>query len=92
MINVEALAREIAMRMDPDSLLDTSDVAAMLKCEPRYVAEEFAKSPGFPEAYRLTKREGKSHPRWKRSEIQAWINSHSNGATKRGGRPRNRAD
>lgn len=91
-IDVTDLAREIAMRMAPDALLDSEDVAAMLKCEPRYVTEEFAKSPGFPKAIRLTKRAGRSQPRWRRSEVQGWIDSHSNGASKRGGRPRNSDD
>lgn len=91
-IDIVDLAREIAMRMAPDALLDSEDVAAMIKCEPRYVTEEFAKAPGFPKAYRLTKRSGRSQPRWKRSEIQSWIDSHKDGATKRGGRPRNTED
>jgi len=90
--DITELARQIAMRMDPDALLDSADVGAMLKCEARYVAEEFSKAPGFPKPYRLTKRSGRSQPRWKRSEIQAWIESHRNGATKRGGRPRNTDD
>lgn len=91
-IDVTDLAREIAMRMAPDALLDSEDVAAMLKCEPRYVTEEFAKAPGFPKAIRLTKRTGRSQPRWRRSEVQGWIDSHQNGASKRGGRPRNNDD
>lgn len=88
-VDVIDLAREIAMRMDPDALLDSADVGAMLKCEPRSVTEEYAKAPGFPKPYRLTKPTGRSQPRWKRSEIQSWIDSHKNGASKRGGRPRN---
>lgn len=91
-VDVAELAREIAMRMAPDALLDSEDVAAMLKCEPRYVTEEFAKAPGFPKAIRLTKRTGRGQPRWRRSEVQSWIDSHSNGASKRGGRSRNSDD
>ncbi|WP_124455065.1 AlpA family transcriptional regulator [Paucibacter sp. KBW04] len=86
------LAREILIRLDPDSLLDSADVGAMVRCCPEYVTQELAKTPGFPKAYRLTKRRGVGHPRWKRADIQSWIDSHANGATKRGGRPRNNLD
>jgi predicted DNA-binding transcriptional regulator AlpA len=89
MIDVQELAREIAARMAPDSLLDASDVAALLKVSPRYVIEQFALSPGFPKAVRLTGPDGrKGQPRWKRIEIMRWVESHKDGATKRGGRPR----
>jgi len=86
----QGLAREILIRLDPDALMDSADVAAMIRFCPEYVTSEFAKTPGFPKPYRLTKRQGVSYPRWKRADIQAWIDSHANGATKRGGRPRNR--
>lgn len=91
-LDLHDLAREIAMRMDPDALLDSDDVGAMLKCPARAVTEDYARAPGFPKAYRLTKRTGRSQPRWKRSEVQSWIDSHKNGATRRGGRPRNNDD
>lgn len=83
------LARQIAARLDPESLLDAEDVAAILKCSPRYVTEQYAISQGFPKALRLTGPEGRrSKPRWKRSEIMDWINAHTGGRSKRGGRPR----
>ena len=89
MIDVEALAREIACRMSPDALLDAEDVAAMLKVTPRYVTEQYAGAPGFPGAIRLTGPDGRrSKPRWQRSDIAQWISSHRNGASKAGGRPR----
>lgn len=87
------LARQIAARLDPDSLLDAEDVAAMLKCSPRYVREQYACAPGFPKAIRLTgPNERRGSPRWRRSDIMKWIDSHAYGASKRGGRPRNSTD
>lgn len=90
---IEDLARQIAARMDPDALLDAEDVAAILKCSPRYVTEQYVLATGFPKAIRLTGPEKRrSQPRWRRSEIMAWVDAHRNGATTRGGRPRNRVD
>jgi hypothetical protein len=87
--DVMELARQIAFRMGPDCLLDSADVGAMLKCGAHKVIREWVKAPGFPQAYRLTQAgTSSSHPRWKRGEIQAWIDGHANGASKRGGRPR----
>lgn len=90
---IESLARQIAARMDPDALLDAEDVAAILKCSPRYVTEQYVLAAGFPKAIRLTGPEKRrSQPRWRRSEIMAWVDAHRNGATTRGGRPRNKVD
>ena len=52
-IDLRALARELAARMADDSLLDSDDVAALLKCSPRQVLERYALTPGFPPAIRL---------------------------------------
>ena len=88
-IDIEALARQIAVRMDPTALLDAEDVGAMLKCTARYVREEFLKAPGFPKPLRLTGPDGRrGNPRWRRQDINAWVAAHVNGASKRGGRPR----
>lgn len=88
-IDVQALAREIASRMAPDALLDTEDVAALIKVAPRVVLEQYVPEPGFPKPIRLTRKGGgKGQPRWQRKDIMAWIESHKNGRTKRGGRPR----
>lgn len=87
--DVADLAREITARMSPDALLDAADIAALIKCRPRYVTEHFAAAPGFPKAIRLTgPNGGRSQPRWRRSEVMAWVDSHANGASRRGGRPR----
>lgn len=88
-VDVVELARHIVMRMDPEALLDRADVGAMLKCQPRYVGEVYAKAEGFPKPYTLTTKNGKSHPLYKRKDIQAFIDRHNpEPAKKTGGRPR----
>lgn len=90
---IQELARQIAARMSPDALLDAEDVAAILKCSARYVTEQYVLATGFPKAIRLTGPDKRrSKPRWKRIEIMDWVDSHTNGSTKRGGRPRNPID
>lgn len=88
--DLQALAREIAARMAPDALLDLEDVAALLKCTSRYVSEHYAKVPGFPPALQLPSSKGRvSRPRWQRSDIIAWVESHKAGKDRsKGGRPR----
>jgi len=83
-LNYEALGREIAIRLMPDSLLSTEDVAAMLRYTPRYVRENLVLSPGFPEAIRLPirRKDGKlvsGDPRWRRADILEWIEANRNG-------------
>lgn len=88
-VNIDDLARKIAMRMDPEALLDAEDVGAWLKCSGRYVLEHYVLAPGFPRAIRLTLPEGrKSNPRWRRQDISQWIDAHLNGRSTRGGKPR----
>ncbi len=88
-IDIEALARQIAFRMAPESLMDAEDVGAYLKCSARYVQERYSITPGFPKAIRLTGPDGRrGNARWRRSDITEWVNSHINGQSKRGGRPR----
>lgn len=88
-IDVQTLAREIAARMSPDALLDAEDVGALLKVSARYVTEEYVPAPGFPKPIRLTGPDGRrGKPRWQRRDIVAWIESHKDGRSKRGGRPR----
>lgn len=89
-VDVEELARHIALRMDPDALMDAEDVGAYLKFTPRYVTERLVGSPSFPAAIRLAGPNGsRSNPRWRRRDIVAYVDSHIAGMTKRGGRPRN---
>lgn len=92
-VDVQELAREIAVRLAPDALLEAEDVGAMLKCDARYVTEQYAAAPGFPKALRLTGKGGrKSKPRWIRSDIVDWIEKHKNGRSTRGGRRRDTTD
>ena len=92
-IDVVALAREIAARLSPDALLDAEDVGALLHCTPRYVTENFVPAVGFPKPVRLTGVGGRRGlPRWIRADIIAWVAKHRNGASTKGGRPRNRPD
>lgn len=91
-IEVESLAREIAFRLAPDALLDATDVAHILGCQPRYVTEHYGKTPGFPGAIRLPGPNGnKGHPRWIRAEIAEWIRAQrapDSKMAKKPGRPR----
>lgn len=91
--DIQALAREIAARIAPDALLDAEDVGAMFKVTARYVTEELIKAPGFPKAIRIAGRNGRrGQPRWLRADIAAFIATHKDGVTKRGGRPRKPVD
>lgn len=92
-INLEELAREIAVRMAPEALLTADDVGALLGCTARYVRERFAELENFPKPIRFKlDHESYTQPRWKRSELYDYIEAH--GLTeiqhrKRSGRPRN---
>lgn len=90
-VDVEALAREISNQLAPDALLDTADVASILKCSTRYLAEEVSRSPGFPKAIRFAGPDGRrSNARWQRRDIIEWIESQKMHAT-HVGRPRKNA-
>lgn len=87
---LQDLAREIACRLDPDALCDAKDAGALFKRSPRYVIDRYSKMVGFPHAIRLPTENGnKGQPLWPRKELIAWMLAHRNGASKRGGRPRN---
>lgn len=87
-VDIELLAREIASRLAQDALLDAADVARLIKCSPRYLAEEVSSFPGFPKAIRFAGHHGlRMHARWQRREIVEWIESQKTRA-KHVGRPR----
>lgn len=87
-LDLQALAREIAARMDPLALLDADDVGALLKCCPRQVTERYAKTAGFPKPVPLAVEAGKrARPRWQRRDIAEWIESRK-AREKKPGRPR----
>lgn len=89
-VDVEALARAISSQLAPDGLLGAADVASMLKCSPRYLAEEVSRSPGFPKAIRFVGPNGRrSNPRWQRRDIMEWIEGQKTPPS-RVGRPRNK--
>lgn len=90
-IDMRELARHLGAMIADDALLDTEDVAAMLKVSPRYVSESYVNAPGFPAPIYLTGSEGrKSKPRWMRRDVIEWISKHAAGYSPRGGRPRKR--
>jgi len=89
-INIQELAREIAVRLAPDALLNAEDVAALLKCSTSYVLEQYVHAPGFPPSIRIVGPNGRrGHPRWRRSEIMDWIDLNQETNIGRAGRPRN---
>jgi len=88
-LNIQELAREIAVRLAPDALLNAEDVAALLKCSTGYVLEHYVHAPGFPYAIRLAGPNGRrGQPRWRRSEIMDWIDTQHVRHNSRAGRPR----
>lgn len=90
-LDMKELARHLGAMIADDALLDTEDVAAMLKVTPRYVSESYVKAPGFPRPIYLTGADGrKSKPRWIRRDVIEWIGRHAEGRPSRGGRPRKR--
>lgn len=86
-IDLQALAREIAARMDPLALLDADDVAALMKYRKRTVLEDLAKKPWFPKPVNL---DG-GQPRWLRADITACLEARREKAEKKPGRPRRAA-
>lgn len=88
-IDISELARQIAARMAPDALLSPDDVGTLLDCTGRYVSSQYALSPGFPKAVRLTGPDGRrSKPKYRRSAVMAWIDGHEDNRSHRGGAAR----
>jgi hypothetical protein len=88
-IDLQALAREIAARMDPDAWLDANDVGALMKYEARYVTDVLVHEPGFPKAIRRRTKDGRrGQLRWPRRAILAHMEAIARGANPKGGRPR----
>jgi predicted DNA-binding transcriptional regulator AlpA len=88
-IDMADLARRVAALTDPEALLDADDVAAWLKCTARYVKEHYAKSGDFPQPMRLPAAEGRrGQPRWRRQDIQDWLDQHRPRARGKPGRKR----
>lgn len=83
-IDLDALARKIATRLDPAALLDAEDLAALWKYAKRTVLEDLAKRSWFPKPVDL----GGGQPRWMRADILACLEERRTKAAKKPGRPR----
>lgn len=89
LVDIVALAREIAVQMAPDALLNREDLAVMLRCATKSL-DRYVNSSGFPRPIRLQGSDGtRSNRRWLRADVVAWIKSHETVEQKRVGRPRN---
>ena len=49
--DLETLARLIAVRIDPITLLDAADVGERLKCSAKYVLEQYMPRLGLPNPF-----------------------------------------
>lgn len=58
-----------------DTLLTAADIADILQVAPRVVAERYAMYPDFPVPIRLPSPKGQGHCRWKREDVNKWIDS-----------------
>lgn len=71
------------------ALWSTKEIGEYLQRPAQSVRERIVVLPGFPAPIRLPSGEsGRSFPRWKATEVIAWVESHQNGRGARGGRPR----
>lgn len=86
-IDIQALAREIAARMDPAALMDAEDVGALMRYSARHVNEVLAKKDWFPRPVDLD-----GQRRWRRADIVACIEQRQVKAKKKPGRPRQPAE
>jgi prophage regulatory protein len=67
-------ARRIPLAVD---LWGYAEIAAYLKMAHRHVSDRVATLPGFPAAIRIpTRGAGRGQPRYKASEVIAWVESH----------------
>jgi prophage regulatory protein len=67
-------ARRIPLAVD---LWGYAEIADYLKLAQRQVADRVATLPGFPAAIRIpTRGAGRGQPRYKASEVIAWVESH----------------
>ncbi|PRE90143.1 hypothetical protein [Burkholderia gladioli] len=91
---VERIVSELDRRVKAPVPLDialwsTKEIGEYLQRPAQSVRERIVVLPGFPAPIRLPSGEnGRSFPRWKATEVIAWVESHQNGRGGRGGRPR----
>lgn len=53
--------------------LTAEDIAKILKVSKSQVLQRIVSQPSFPRARRFPTTEGRSHPRWKESEVEEWL-------------------
>ncbi|WP_244127586.1 hypothetical protein [Burkholderia gladioli] len=91
---VEQIVSELEHRLKAtvpleNALWSTKEIGEYLLRPAQSVRERVVVLPGFPAPIRLPSGEhGRSFPRWKATEVIAWVESHRNGRSARGGRPR----
>ncbi|WP_244133422.1 hypothetical protein [Burkholderia gladioli] len=91
---VEQIVSELERRLKAtvpleNALWSTKEIGEYLQRPAQSVRERVVVLPGFPAPFRLPSGEhGRSFPRWKAMEVIAWVESHRNGRSARGGRPR----
>ncbi|WP_244103614.1 hypothetical protein [Burkholderia gladioli] len=91
---VERIVTELERRLKvtvplENALWSTKEIGEYLLRPAQSVRERIVVLPGFPVPVRLPSGEhGRSFPRWKATEVIAWVESHRNGRSARGGRPR----
>lgn len=85
--DIAAIAREIAGRLDDESLMDAADIAALTRYTQRFVAEHLSASPGFPRAIRLNSPNGTK--RWRRQDVLDFLRSRAEGRGRSGARRKN---
>ncbi|WP_420958077.1 hypothetical protein [Burkholderia gladioli] len=87
---VSELERQLKVTVPLENALwSTKEIGEYLLRPAQSVRERIVTLPGFPAPIRLPSGErGRSFPRWKATEVIAWVESHQNGRSARGGRPR----
>lgn len=94
---IDQLAAAVAAHITPAIPVDidlwgAAEIGAYLKIGSRQVLERYAPLPDFPKAIRLpTPGGGFGQPRWRATEIIAWVSNYQEGARGRTGRPRKAA-
>ncbi|MCO5099213.1 MAG: hypothetical protein M9884_17355 [Rhodocyclaceae bacterium] len=60
--------------LERSPLLTSAEAAELLRCSPKYFADNYRTAPGFPRPVHLPgKRATRGHPRWYREEVLEWV-------------------
>lgn len=86
---VELLSKRLPSVPIEHALWSTKEIGEYLQRPQQVVRDRVVCVPGFPKAIRLPNAGGigTAHPRWKASEVIAWVESYQGGKI---GRPRKR--